>query len=586
MPARKKIAYSYVRFSDPRQSKGDSYRRQVEVSQSWCDRNGYTLDKEIFFDSGISGFRGLNITKGKLGAFIQLVETGRIKRGATLIVESLDRLSRNKIREAATMFLQLLDAGISIQTLYPEHHYAADDSDDSPSVLMDMVIMVTLFFAAHQKSQWTSDRVAESWVSKRKAIIENGDVNQIQKIPSWCYRDEDKNICLDESKAEIIEQIFDLFLNSGYSIYKVRDFLNENSIPCLGKGDTWHLGTIQRILFDRIIIGEKQFGKVAFDREGKKTRELISDKFHKVFPAAISEELFKKAQARKKVVKGSKGERAKSTYIVPSNLIRCGRCGSVMYPIAKSKDRKYWFCSGNYAKKSGGKFCENKHGYRVDEFEEAFLKHIVELDLSTLGNQASSNRAKKTLSNELSRLQEEVKQGERDIVDYEKKLVRGDLKPTAFTRVNKVIEGIESNNLRHQERIQEIEIELDRLDGNLTGMVALQDRLKASKSLKTISENNRSLIRQSVATQVEEVIMFTSRSRKEFQRMSEKEWLSFCKRCDIREMNKYQKKLRCFYVKFRGTKKDDYRLVRGVEKLYKNTSHRITKSKLQLDWKS
>jgi len=51
-------------------------------------------------------------------------------------------------------------------------------------------------------------------------------------------------------------------------------------------------------------------------------------------------------------------------------------------------------------------------------------------------------------------------------------------------------------------------------------------------------------------------------------------------------MDKYQKKLRCFYVKFRGTKKDDYRLVRGVEKFYKTASHRITKSKLQLDWKA
>lgn len=52
-------AYSYVRFSDPSQAAGDSLRRQMELTEEWCERNGLALDTSLSLrDLGVSAFRG------------------------------------------------------------------------------------------------------------------------------------------------------------------------------------------------------------------------------------------------------------------------------------------------------------------------------------------------------------------------------------------------------------------------------------------------------------------------------------------------------------------------------------------------
>jgi len=39
-----KIAYSYIRFSSPELLKGDSLRRQLELSEEYAHKNGLRLD--------------------------------------------------------------------------------------------------------------------------------------------------------------------------------------------------------------------------------------------------------------------------------------------------------------------------------------------------------------------------------------------------------------------------------------------------------------------------------------------------------------------------------------------------------------
>jgi hypothetical protein len=55
------IAHSYIRFSTPEQAKGDSLRRQTELAEAYCRRNGLTLDTTLMLrDLGLSAFRGKN----------------------------------------------------------------------------------------------------------------------------------------------------------------------------------------------------------------------------------------------------------------------------------------------------------------------------------------------------------------------------------------------------------------------------------------------------------------------------------------------------------------------------------------------
>src|SRR3954463_6438548 len=91
------VAYSYVRFSTPDQAKGDSLRRQTEAAAAWCERNGVRLDTSLTLpDLGTSAFRGRHHRDDRhaLGAFIRLAESGRVPEGSYLIIERLDRLTR------------------------------------------------------------------------------------------------------------------------------------------------------------------------------------------------------------------------------------------------------------------------------------------------------------------------------------------------------------------------------------------------------------------------------------------------------------------------------------------------------------
>jgi DNA invertase Pin-like site-specific DNA recombinase len=102
----KKIAYSYIRFSSDAQAKGDSFRRQTELSRAYCIQNDLSLDEHLNLkDLGVSAFRSKNL-ESNLGKFLEAIQTGYVKPGSFLIVESLDRLSRDNISTALKLLGQ------------------------------------------------------------------------------------------------------------------------------------------------------------------------------------------------------------------------------------------------------------------------------------------------------------------------------------------------------------------------------------------------------------------------------------------------------------------------------------------------
>jgi hypothetical protein len=105
------VAYSYIRFSHPDQAKGDSLRRQTEAAADWCQRHKVNLDTSTtLHDLGKSAYTGehrKNPDRHGLAAFLKLVESGKVPRGSYLIIENLDRLSREHIQPALLLALNL-----------------------------------------------------------------------------------------------------------------------------------------------------------------------------------------------------------------------------------------------------------------------------------------------------------------------------------------------------------------------------------------------------------------------------------------------------------------------------------------------
>ena len=137
------LAFSYLRFSSPKQADGDSTRRQTALRDGWLRRHPEArLDTALrMTDRGVSGFTGehrKNPDRHALAAFLKLVDQGRVPRGSYLIVENLDRLSREDIQPALMLFLGLLQAGIRIVQLMPVEQ-VFDDKSDSMQIMLAII---------------------------------------------------------------------------------------------------------------------------------------------------------------------------------------------------------------------------------------------------------------------------------------------------------------------------------------------------------------------------------------------------------------------------------------------------------------
>ncbi len=173
-------AYSYIRFSTTEQLKGDSLRRQTELSENYASKHGLTLDTTLNLrDLGISAYDKSNITKGALGIFLRAVEDGHVPSGSYLLVESLDRLSRAQIMDALQVFLGILNAGITIVTLADEVVYSRETANDNwANLIMSIVIMSR----ATEESATKSKRIRASWDNKRSKL---GTEILTARCPAW-----------------------------------------------------------------------------------------------------------------------------------------------------------------------------------------------------------------------------------------------------------------------------------------------------------------------------------------------------------------------------------------------------------------
>ena len=151
------IAYSYMRFSNPQQATGDSRRRQLTMAEKYAAEHGLTLDRHLSFrDLGVSAFRGKNAKEGALHAFLEAIEHNLVPWGSSLLIESLDRLSRDRILAAQALFLQIIQAGVTIVTLTDQRSYSLDSINRNP---LDLVVSLVVMMRANEESEMKSQRI-------------------------------------------------------------------------------------------------------------------------------------------------------------------------------------------------------------------------------------------------------------------------------------------------------------------------------------------------------------------------------------------------------------------------------------------
>ena len=228
--------YSYLRFSDPRQSTGSSADRQLQYAQKWAAEKGLMLDESLSMrDEGLSAYHQRHITQGALGVFLVAIEEGRIASGSVLVVEGLDRLSRAEPIQAQAQLAQIINAGITVVTASDGREYNRAGLKAQP---MDLVYSLLVMIRAHEESDTKSKRVkasirrlCEAWqAGTYRGLIRNG------KDPIWLkwtgseWEFEPERVLAVKRALQLYQQ--------GIGAVRIVRVLHEEGLAYMGRGTT------------------------------------------------------------------------------------------------------------------------------------------------------------------------------------------------------------------------------------------------------------------------------------------------------------------------------------------------------------
>jgi DNA invertase Pin-like site-specific DNA recombinase len=297
-------AFSYLRFSSPEQARGDSIRRQNEAREKWLAQHpDVQLDRTLVMtDAGRSAFCRKDWDTYALAQFVECIKSGRVRPGSYLLVENLDRLSREDEGEATELFLSIVNKGIIIVQLSP-----LATEYRRPVNMISLMHAILELSRGHSESAMKSDRVGKAWANKRKNAAQKV---LTRKLPSWVRFVEGKLLLVPE-KAQVVRRIFAL-AGSGLGVMSIAKTLNEEGVPVLGRTTfkgrpvVWSESIVYGILTSRATIGEYQPGKVS---GGKRVR--VGEPVRGYYPPIIDADEFDAVQAllktRSKVGRGRRG---------------------------------------------------------------------------------------------------------------------------------------------------------------------------------------------------------------------------------------------------------------------------------------
>jgi DNA invertase Pin-like site-specific DNA recombinase len=394
-------AFSYLRFSTTQQADGDSLRRQQELRDQWCAKRGVTLDTTLnMTDAGVSAYKGkhrANPDRTALAAFVDLANRGRIPRGSYLIVESLDRLSREHIRPALTLLLNLIEAGVRVVQLLPVE--AVYDEGVEP---MQLLMAIMELSRGHSESKVKSERVAKAWGAKKQKAAE--DKKPItRQCPCW-LKVVDGAFQVQEGRAAVVKTIFEL-ASRGMGHARIARRLNRDKVPVplrlkkdgrpvRGEARGWCMSTVRLFLASRSVLGEYQPYRRQ-DGERKTDGAPIAN----FYPAIVSPELFhaahnamrqrdvRKFRDRGGPRRGSGHERGVNLW---QGLLFDARDGAPLYVVTLRRKGKTWT---NLARPHEARHAGQPPAFPAGPFEQAILSQLREVsprDILPAGDKAAA----------------------------------------------------------------------------------------------------------------------------------------------------------------------------------------------------
>lgn len=326
----KKVAL-YARVSSDEQKERKTVGNQVETLETYIDmkKNEY-IKAGTYIDEGISGTVALEGREDG-GRLIKDASKGMFD---AVLVWKIDRFGRDTLTglQAAET---LANNGIEIISVTEPFDLT------TPTGRFQFITYLNM---AELERNNILDRMFLGATRAAKANKYMGGV-----VP-YGYKVENKEYKIDEEEAEVIKEIYDMYVYRGFKTIDIAVYLNAKCTPtsCMSKKDLrhksitgkWRSGSIARILSSTTYKGICEYGK-----SSKKRKETILQSV----PPIVDEELWQKAQDTRKNNTIVSTRNANNIYLL-RGLVNCGRCGHSYYGMSYKNANDVYTCGARYSK--------------------------------------------------------------------------------------------------------------------------------------------------------------------------------------------------------------------------------------------
>ena len=411
-----KKVFVYHRVSSDQQLDGSGIARQAELLEGYLERTGICAEMDdpapvVLSDQGVSAFKGLNISEGELGAWMEQVRNG-MWDSSILVVESIDRFSRQNPFDVMGYINALMAHNVAIHDVMANIVISRSNSKDLPFVMMNAQ-------RAYDESKYKSDRIRKGWAKKREQAFNKGTV-VTNKRPQWIEVENDKYVL--NHKAAVVKEIFSLY-QTGMGCPTIAKQLQKKEGEQYKFNRPWTGELVHKILTNRRVTGKIFISEIIRNHDDIDNPVTQKKYDMDVYPVVINEEEFELVQELLKSRRPNAGrvtvkKDGQEEVLIKSNLFsgiaRCTKCGGPMYHNVvrakrtpkkgdpKIEEYRYIRCLNE---RDG--LCENK-AMAYETVERFVVEHMLGMDLSTVIKEQEFNPEIEVLRIQIDQVKDQI----------------------------------------------------------------------------------------------------------------------------------------------------------------------------------